>query len=184
MHVGIDAADRRHPSALVDGFGAILDQVKEEAGDQRFIGKEQRQARIDIEDELDAAAAMLFPLQQHNIVEDGVQVDRRQLQGARGSKIHEFGEEIADAADFADHHLGIFTEIVTVVEFAVEKLRGAANPAERILDLVGETGRHDPGYGKLIAAPDRIFQFTDAGQVAEDNDGAVELAGMVEEREG
>ena len=63
-------------------------------------------------------------------------------------------DETGEAVGLADDDVGVFALFV-VIELALEQLRGAANPAQRVLDLVGQLPNHlSPG---AVLDQQRIF---------------------------
>ena len=68
-----------------------------------------------------------------------VHVDQRFLRRGRAGPDHRVDQR-GEAIRLADDHAGVFAQVL--VQLALEQLRGAAQAAERILDLVRELPNH------------------------------------------
>ena len=127
---------RRIRGSTVGGFERlrrVADDVERRLRELLRIGVELRQAGIEIADHVDARKLRLHEAShaRHDFV------DVRALERRQPVRRQEPVDERLQAVGFADHHLRVFDKL-RPVELALEELRGTANAAERIPDLVRE----------------------------------------------
>ena len=92
-----------------------------------------------------------------------MQVDPAQLQFTGGCQFQQLFYNPVDPAHFLDHNPGIFPQFASRGEFLFQQLGGAFDPAERVLDFMGQSRRYGPERGEPINLTDRPFKIPDVG---------------------
>jgi hypothetical protein len=127
----------RGAASLAQRLGRVLEQIEQHLEEGVGIDQDRRQRRI--EALLDRHAAR-EPSQRDapRMIEQRIDVGRRQLERPRVGEILHPVDQRDDAVDLGGDQLG---ELAIFAAAAAEQLRGAADARERVLDLVREHRR-------------------------------------------
>ncbi len=149
----------------------VAQDVEEQLFEAMGVTQHVRKARIELGFEDDSLLLGGGPFEQQQFVEDAVQVDGF-LAEERGLEGHERFDQPAQAVHLSYDHVRVFDEVFAFAQLAAEELGGAADPGERVVDLVRELGGHAVQLGYAAPVVVLVLEGPQAGHVVKNQDAA------------
>ena len=111
-----------------------------------------------------------------------MQVQRHRAQLDRARQVEQHLDDAIHAIDLGQEHVGVLAQTRIRPDLAPQQLHGAADRAERIAHLVGEPHRHPSGRRQGLAPAHFRFELMDPREIAQHDDGSLDLSVTTAER--
>src|SRR5262245_8949659 len=174
----LDAGGHRQLALAAERLDGVLDQVEEHLGQLRAVTEDRGQTGIELRAERDAAEAGRLALQRQDVVQDAVDVERRDLQLGRGAEPAELLHEAVQPVDLTDDDVGRL-DVARIGEARTQELRRTLDAAQRVADLVRQAERHRAHGRQAVRTPRGGVERALERQIVEDEDRAAQHALLV-----
>ena len=156
--VGYDPAGNLNRPDFAHRFHRVLDQVQKKLGQKRFICQYRRDTGVELLPKSELSCSHRPFLQDQDVTQDLVQVDLAEVQFSGRGQFQKFLDDPVHPAHFLEHYPGIVAQFALFGKFLLQELRGALDPAERVLDFMGKSCRQcaeggEPGRPGAPPAP-------------------------------
>ena len=173
--------DRQHTLAAGHRFERIAAEVQEHLDQAVAIGEELGNRRVEAALDLAARAERVDREQVEYVIEQAVQVDRRQADLADTAEDEEVVEQRRDAIHFAHDQLR-GRAVAVACGPPLQDLGGAADSTQRVAHFVGDARSDLTERGDARALALDFAQRRAERQVAQPDDGAVDRARRIDQR--
>src|SRR5262249_7614303 len=134
---GLDAGRDGELATAAEGLDGVAHEVQEHLGQLHPVAADRGQARIELGAQRDGSPVRRLVLEGEDVVQNAVDVLRREMEVGRGAEALQLLDEPVQAIDLPDDHVGGL-DVSRIGQVGAEQLGRALDPAEGIADLVGE----------------------------------------------
>src|SRR5215468_3377683 len=147
----LDACGDDELPVPAEGVDRVPHQVEEHLRQLGAVAEDGREARVELGAQSDVAKLGSLPLQGEDVVQDAVDVERRDLELRRRTQSAQLLDEPVEPVDLTDDDVGGL-HLRGVAKPGAEQLRGTLDAAQRVPDLVRQPESHGAHRGEPVGS--------------------------------